>query len=231
MKRFVRHMSRRARARRAALFRSVFTIDASTTILDAGSESGEAIHLVLAGTPAPPEKVYIADISEAAVAAGAATYGFQPVVLREGQPLPFQDGFFDIIYCSSVIEHVTVDKRRVWSITSGQEFRSAASAAQHRFAAEIRRVGRAYFVQTPSRSFPVESHTWLPIVGWLPRPLLLAVLRFSNRFWIKQTKPDFNLLDQRQLAALFPDAEIHAERFLGMTKSIIAVKRASSISG
>lgn len=32
------------------------------------------------------------------------------------------------------------------------------------------------------------------------------------------------LLDYRMLAALFPDAVIHRERFFGLTKSLIAVR-------
>src|SRR5580704_15438125 len=41
--------------------------------------------------------------------------------------LPFADGEFDLVYCSSVIEHVSPPRREA-------------------FAAEIRRVGRGWFV-------------------------------------------------------------------------------------
>src|SRR5271163_987075 len=45
--------------------------------------------------------------------------------------LPFPDGAFDVVYSSSVIEHI-------------------APAARLAFAAELRRVGRGWFVQTPA---------------------------------------------------------------------------------
>ena len=82
----------------------------------------------------------------------------------------------------------------------------------------------SFFVQTPCRSFPIESHTQLPFVGWLPRPALIRVLRVSNKFWIKRTSPDWHLLGTREMAQLFPGAEIVCERFAGLTKSIMAIK-------
>jgi len=45
--------------------------------------------------------------------------------------LPFANGEFDLVYCSSVIEHVPPPRRAA-------------------FAAEVRRVGRGWFVQTPA---------------------------------------------------------------------------------
>jgi hypothetical protein len=88
----------------------------------------------------------------------------------------------------------------------------------------LRRVGRCFFVQTPNRRFVLESHSWLPLAGFLPRPLLIKVLKLSNRFWIKKTIPDFNLLDKDEMKKLFPDAEILSEKKFGMIKSIVAVK-------
>jgi len=86
------------------------------------------------------------------------------------------------------------------------------------------RLGRAYFVQTPAKHSPIESHSLLPFAGFLPRFLLLPVLRLSNRLWIKTTDPDWNLLTPREMKELFPRARILHERVLGMTKSVMAIK-------
>ena len=73
--------------------------------------------------------------------------------------LPFADGEFDLAYCNSVIEHVPRERRAA-------------------FAAELRRVARGWYVQTPARSFPIEPHSLLPGAHWLPAraapPLLAA---------------------------------------------------------
>ncbi|MGO9249194.1 MAG: class I SAM-dependent methyltransferase [Solirubrobacteraceae bacterium] len=63
--------------------------------------------------------------------------------------LPFAEDEFDLVYCSSVIEHIPPPRRAA-------------------FAAEIRRVGRGWFVQTPAYSFPLEPHSLLPFAHWLP---------------------------------------------------------------
>lgn len=215
--------SAHARARRAALFRSSFRIDANTRILDLGSETGAAIHAVLQGTDASPANVYIADISATQIREGASRFGYQPVVIDESGRLPFSDGFFDIVYCSSVIEHVTVPKDEVWKVKSGSEFRRRARQRQRRFANEIRRLGRQYYVQTPYRHFPLESHSWLPFVAWLPRRLQIPLLRLAGKVWIKRTTPDWHLLNRQEMVELFPEADIKIERSLGMTKSLMAI--------
>jgi len=219
----VSRYSAKARGKRAAVFRRCFRLDERTRILDLGAAAGAAIHAVLEGTPVTPGNVYIADIDSSLIQRGARTYGYVPVLIGESERLPFADGFFDIVYCSSVIEHVTVPKERVWSLYSDREFEARAFERQRAFAREIRRLGRQYFVQTPYRHFPVESHTWLPGAAWLPRRLLVPLLKFTNAIWIKKTQPDWHLLTRSQLAAMFAEAEIISEKWCGLTKSLMAV--------
>jgi SAM-dependent methyltransferase len=212
-----------ARRKRAAIFLSRFEIGPETKILDLGSEDGSNIAGILKSTGAVPSNVFIADINPAAVARGHERYGFTAVTLDEAGTLPFPDQFFDIVFCSSVIEHVTVSKQEVWQLKSGAVFRSKAAARQRDFANEILRVGKQYFVQTPYSLYPIESHSWLPFAGYLPRPLLIPVLKIMNRIWIKATSPDWYLLNRKELSDLFPGAQIIDEKSFGLTKSIMAV--------
>lgn len=219
---FVWAASRKARARRAELFRQYFTLDETTKILDLGSEDGTNIARVLKDTAVKPENVYIADINPEFIERGQQNYGFNPVLLDETGRLPFTDKFFELVYCSSVIEHVTVPKEDVWN--KKIDFEKISWERQEEFAREINRAGRQYFVQTPASSFPIESHTWLPLVGYFPRPLLIPTLKLSNAVWVKQAIPDFHLLNPKQMARLFPGAEIVSEKKFGLTKSIMAIK-------
>lgn len=224
----VKSFSGRARKVRAEIFRQQFLIDENTKILDLGSETGSNIKFVLDGTRAQASNIYIADIDSFAVEKGRENFGFIPVVISESEGLPFPDGYFDIVYCSSVIEHVTIPKNSVWTTYSGAEFKKKSLERQTAFANEIRRLGKQYFVQTPYRHFPVESHSWLPFVAWLPRWLLILTLRITNTFWVKNTSPDWYLLNKRELSALFPEARIAEENKWGMTKSIMAINVTSS---
>jgi hypothetical protein len=61
-------------------------------------------------------------------------------------------------------------------------------------------------------------------VGWLPREMVVPILKHSRKFWPKWTAPDWHLLNKRQLASMFEDAEIRDEKWMGLTKSIMAVK-------
>ncbi len=220
-----------ARAKRAAQFREMFSLDEQTRILDLGCEDGSNINRILTGTRVRPENVHIADIYEESVAEGEKSYGYRGTVLSEEGPLPFGDDEFDVVYCSSVIEHVTLPKSELWDCRSGREFRTRSFARQMDLANEIRRIGRRHFVQTPAVIFPIESHTWLPLAGYLPRRALLPVLRFFNRFWEYRIDPDFNLLSRHDMQKLFPDSEIIGERKFGFTKSWMAVKSARDKSG
>ncbi len=140
-------------------------------------------------------------------------------VSGDGCRLPFRDQSFEIVFSNSVIEHV------------------GSRDDQRRFAEEIRRVGRRYWIQTPNRHFPVEQHLLTPFVHWLPRSWQRAwITRWTLWDWMERPSPDrreyyirhylddIRLLTASELAALFPDAEILQERTLGWTKSLIAVK-------
>src|SRR3954464_3106448 len=113
--------------------------------------------------------------------------------------LPFADGEFDLAYSSSVIEHVPPERRAA-------------------FAAEVRRVARGWFVQTPARSFPIEPHALLPFAHGLPSGL-------RRRYWRLGAMghwEDISLLGRRELQALFGPAE--PERAGPLTKSWVSVR-------
>jgi len=115
--------------------------------------------------------------------------------------LPFDDGAFDLAYSSSVVEHLPPARRAA-------------------YAAELRRVARAVWVQTPAFSFPIEPHALLPFAHWLPPRARRAYWRLGAAGgW-----EDIALLRRGELAALFPDARILAERVAGIAKSWIALR-------
>ena len=213
------------------MFKNRFALDSETRILDLGSENGVNIHSILQGTDVLPQNVYIADINEAVVEEGKQRFGYNPVVIPESGELSFSDKSFDIVYCSSVIEHVTIPKDEIWACRSGSEFKKRSLGRQEKFAQQIKRVGRSYFVQTPYKYFPIESHTWLPFVGWMPRCVVMLLLIITNRVWVKKASPDWHLLNKAEISSFFPDAGIVDEKFCGITKSIIAIKNDTGPSG
>jgi hypothetical protein len=215
-----------ARRRRGELFMSRLAPTRADRILDLGGGDGGHIASIVG----PGYGVTVADIDERALSR-AAERGFETVLLAETGALPFEQDAFDIVFCSSVIEHATGAKPDILACRNGRQFRREAWQHQTRLADEIRRVSRRYFVQTPNRWFPIEAHTWLPGVQFLPRRALMGFLPLLDRSpWPWKMRPDIALLSARDMQNLFPDAVIVRERSaaltLGLTKSLIAVKHA-----
>ena len=101
-----------------------------------------------------------------------------------GDSLPFEDGQFDIAFSTAVIEHV------------------GDRDSQRRFLAELLRVSKRFFLTTPNRWYPVELHTYVPFVHWLPQHHHQRLLeRLGKSDWA--TTENLNLLDAKDLLALF----------------------------
>jgi hypothetical protein len=68
---------------------------------------------------------------------------------------------------------------------------------------EVCRVCRCVLFTTPNRWFPVELHTWLPLLHWLPDSAYRASLRRLGLDYFADVE-NLNLLDASSFLALFP---------------------------
>jgi len=180
-------LARRARIRRHERFFALTGLRASARVLDVGCGAlglrALEPQLDITGVDMYEQPSYPGPFVRADAAAG----------------LPFADGEFDLVYCSSVIEHVPRERRAA-------------------FAAELRRVGRGWLVQTPAYSFPIEPHSLLPGAHWLP-------LRLRRRYWRFGATggwEQIELLRRKELQALFGPAR--AERLGPLAKSWVCVR-------
>jgi SAM-dependent methyltransferase len=208
--------SRRSRARRMARCVELLGIGPQTRVLDVGGTM-EIWRLA----PVAPRLIMLNEPR-----AGEETGGGAAVVFADGCALPFRDASFDVVFSNSVIEHV------------------GDADAQARFAAEVCRVGRRCWVQTPNRRFFLETHLLTPFVHWLPRAWQARLLGWGTVWeWIVRPSPDrrqyyldhyltrIRLLTAADMARLFPRARILRERFLGWTKSLVAFTSATAGAG
>jgi SAM-dependent methyltransferase len=180
-------LSARSRRRRHDAFFPRRELAADARILDLGCGllglRGLEPERDITGTDIDPQPAYPGPFVQADASSG----------------LPFADGEFDFVYCSSVIEHVPPARRPA-------------------FAAELRRVGRGWMVQTPARSFPIEPHALLPGAHWLPVPLR----RLYWRLGAAGDWEDISLLSRREMEALFGPSR--AERLGPLVKSWVSVQ-------
>ncbi len=194
-------ISLRSRRRKLALFLELMRPDAETTVLDvgvdevshgeAGGETGCTTHNFLEEHYPWPERITALGLHDGA--RFRARYPSIRYVQGDACDLPFADQEFDVVHSNAVIEHV-----------GGRE-------RQEAFVREALRVGRRVFLTTPNRWFPVEVHTRLPLVHWLPRPVAERAYDLARMPWAKENR----LLSARELRALFPvPVEVHN---LGLT--------------
>ncbi|MBC8512319.1 MAG: class I SAM-dependent methyltransferase, partial [Dehalococcoidia bacterium] len=172
-----------------------------------GIESLTGFILDLGGGPASffaamfpkPEQVILVDVDYNRACQAKQKQAALHVIVANGGWLPLADCSIDMTVCNSVIEHVD---------------------APDALAAEIRRVGRGYFLQTPNGDFPLETHSFIaiPFYNYIPWVRL-------RRFICKIFGASFEYVDsvrylpERRLRLLFPEATITYEKILGLKKS------------
>jgi SAM-dependent methyltransferase len=180
-------VSLRSRKRKLRLFLDELQPTAQTTVLDVGADElafgegdGCATLNFFEELYPWPERITALGLQDGS--AFRARYPQVRYVQGDACDLPFADGEFDIVFSNAVVEHV-----------GGREL-------QRRLVSEALRVGRQVFLTTPNRLFPLEVHTRLPLVHWLPD-------RVSQRVYGalgKGDAKDLRLLSPRAFKALFP---------------------------
>jgi hypothetical protein len=125
-------------------------------------------------------------------------------VQADGLALPFADKSFDLAVSFAVVEHV------------------GSRARQQTFINELNRVSKSFFVTTPNRWYPVEFHTVLPFVHWLPPKHFRKLLKLMGKDFFA-TEDTLNLLTEEEFLALMPPGRSVTKmnsRFLGPVSNL-----------
>ena len=110
------------------------------------------------------------------------------VVLYDGKTFPFPDKTFEIGWSNAVIEHVGNEDSQLF------------------FVKELVRTCKKVYFTTPNRFFPVEVHTRIPFLHWLPKKYFDKILSATSKYW---AAGDYmHLLSKRKLKNIFKKAGI-----------------------
>jgi hypothetical protein len=158
----------------------------------------------------------LGDVKITVVNIGVTESVFGNISIKSGNALSlseFADKSFDVAYSNSVIEHLmSIENQRL-------------------MANEMQRVGVCFWVQTPNYWFPIEPHFHAIGWQWMPRNYRISRLMkhryglagpVSNRKQAEEFVDEVRLMTASELKSLFPGATLWREKFLGLTKSIVA---------
>ena len=184
IQRLAAEVSLRSRRQKLRLFLDHIAPTPETTVVDVGvadapfgeGEGQAATYNFLEAMYPWPEKITAVSVDDLPHFREA--FPRIRTVQADGRDLPFADHEFDVAFSNAVVEHL------------------GDRASQEQFVRELCRVARRVFVTTPNRLFPIDPHTLLPLVHWLPTS---ARERFLRR-------PDLHLrpLSPSEFRALFP---------------------------
>lgn len=195
LRRVASRVSLRSRERKLRLFLELMQPDAGTSVVDVGVTDaqfggGSTDNFFEALYPWPEQ---ITAVGHTSLDRFAAAFPAVRAVQADGRDLPFADGEFDLGFSNAVVEHVA----------GGRE-------GQRTFVHELCRVSQRVFVTTPNRLFPLEVHTLLPFVHWLPAGARERVIPFDDVL---------DPLGPKALRSLFP----YSVRVLNRGMTLIAI--------
>jgi SAM-dependent methyltransferase len=195
LRRVASRVSLRSRTRKLELFLELLDPGPGSTVVDVGVTNapfgrGSSDNFFEALYPWPER---VTGVGPTELDTFAAAFPRVRAVRADGRELPFADGEFDFGFSNAVVEHVA----------GGRD-------GQRRFVHELCRVSRRVFVTTPNRWFPLEVHTLLPLVHWLPAGARERLIPYDAVL---------DPLGPKELASLFP----YPVRVLNRGMTLIAV--------
>ena len=132
------------------------------------------------------------------------------IFIKDGRDNKLKKKFFDIVYSSATLEHVGSFK------------------SQKKFIKECFRVCKNYvFITTPNRYYPLDFHTKIPLIHWLPKKIHRKILNtIGLRFYAKEK--NLNLLGKNDIRKMLSELNINNykiidKKFLFFTSNFILV--------
>lgn len=163
----------------------------------------EPLEITLLNLPCRTDEALTASLQSQRLA----HHKFRPVEGDACNVVQFDAGAFDLVFSNSVIEHVGPEDKQV------------------AFAREVQRLGKSYWVQTPSKWFPIEVHSGMPFYWFYPdwmRSALMRRWREHLESWWADDMEATRVLSRQQMIELFPKGRTRSDYFFGFPKSYVS---------
>ena len=136
-------------------------------------------------------------------------------IIGDGTNTNFKDMSFDIVHSNATLEHVGSYNNQI------------------AFVKEASRISKNHvFIQTPNRFYPIDFHTNLPLIHWLPKKIHRKILKFIGLNFYS-SEENLNLLSESNLIDICKKLDIKnfkiiKHKLLFMTSNLILVIKKSS---
>jgi len=205
---FAGHLALKIRKKMYAKLLEITNANSNTKILDVGVTNDRRTESNFLEKLYPYRENIIAAGLEDASFLEKEYHGIQ-YIKADGIHLPFADKTFDLVTSFAVIEHV------------------GSRDNQRRFMHELCRVGKSCIITTPNRWHPLEVHTMVPIIHWLPPKIFRNILSVLGKAFYAEEQ-NLNLLDAEALRRMIPGDMMVSEyhyRFLGIISNLFFFTR------
>ena len=116
----------------------------------------------------------------------------------DGKKINFEKDNFDIVFASATIEHVGSYNNQI------------------NFLRECLRVSKNYvFITTPNRYYPLDFHTKIPLIHWLPKKIHRKILKLLGLNFYSLEK-NLNLLSKNDIQNILKILKIDNYKILKM---------------
>jgi SAM-dependent methyltransferase len=200
----LKNLSRKSRTKKFELLRQVLPARPEDRVLDVGVSGEVFLQYALEDVYPYPDRIIAGGYEPREIVAARQHYAQPQYAIFDGCALPFPDQSFDLVFSNAVIEHILGPGR------------------QEKFAREVMRVGKSWFVTTPNFWYPFESHHHLPFFQFLPRPVQMQYNRLLGTHIPKGAVQELGLLSARQMQALFPTSHIAQVRVTFWPETLVA---------
>ena len=204
IKKFMEHFQYASRKRKYELFMKKINPSPNDIILDIGGGNG----LFLENKYEFRDNIICLDLEIDPLTQTRSKYPEIQCIQADALMLPFKDSTDFIIFSNAVIEHV------------------GSKENQKKFASEISRVAKKFFVTTPYKYFPIEFHYRIPFYQFIPKRIQKWLNeKFSIGLWYYPgVWEDLYLLSYRQFKKLFPGSTVLKQRITFMCETLIGFK-------